>query len=60
MEAVMARERALRHTPVHVSAQKIGYDIAPHDPKSGHLRPITARTDAQRPQLYRVCTRIWE
>jgi hypothetical protein len=35
MEAVMAAERALGNEPADVSAQKIGYDIASHDPKSG-------------------------
>ena len=43
MEAVMAAERALGHVPVDVSAQKIGYDIASHDPKSGHLRFIEVK-----------------
>jgi len=43
MEAVMAAERALGHTPVDVSAEKIGYDIASHDPKSGHLRFIEVK-----------------
>lgn len=43
MEAVMAAERALGHAPVDVSAQKIGYDIASHDPKSGHLRFIEVK-----------------
>src|SRR4051812_27106626 len=43
MEAVMAAERGLGHAPVDVSAQKIGYDIASHDPKSGHLRFIEVK-----------------
>ena len=43
MQAVMAAERALGHEPVDVSAQKIGYDIASHDPKSGHLRFIEVK-----------------
>ncbi len=43
MEAVAAAERALGHVPVDVSAQKIGYDIASHDPKSGHLRFIEVK-----------------
>lgn len=43
MEAVMTAERALGHVPVDVSAQKIGYDIASHDPKSGHLRFIEVK-----------------
>jgi superfamily II DNA or RNA helicase len=43
MQAVMAAERALGHAPVDVSAQKIGYDIASHDPKSGHLRFIEVK-----------------
>lgn len=43
MEAVMAAERALGNAPVDVSAQKIGYDIASHDPKSGHFRFIEVK-----------------
>jgi superfamily II DNA or RNA helicase len=43
MQAVMAAERALGHAPVDVSAQKIGYDIASHDPASGHLRFIEVK-----------------
>ena len=43
MAAVMAAERALGHAPTDVSAQKIGYDIASHDPKSGHLRFIEVK-----------------
>ena len=43
MEAVMATERALGNEPADVSAQKIGYDIASHDPKSGHLRFIEVK-----------------
>lgn len=43
MEAVMAAERALGNVPADVSAQKIGYDIASHDPKSGHLRFIEVK-----------------
>ena len=43
MEAVMAAERALGNEPVDVSAQKIGYDIASHDPRSGHLRFIEVK-----------------
>jgi SNF2 family DNA or RNA helicase len=43
MQAVMAAERALGHEPVDVSAQKIGYDIASHNPKSGHLRFIEVK-----------------
>ena len=43
MQAVMAAERALGHAPVDVSAQKIGYDIASHDPRSGHLRFIEVK-----------------
>ena len=43
MEAVMAAERALGNEPADVSAQKIGYDIASHDPKSGHLRFIEVK-----------------
>lgn len=47
MEAVMAAERAMGHDPVDVSAQKVGYDIASHDPKSGHQRflEVKARID---------------
>jgi superfamily II DNA or RNA helicase len=43
MAAVMAAERGLGHEPVDVSAQKIGYDIASHNPKSGHLRFIEVK-----------------
>ncbi|WP_264802710.1 DUF3883 domain-containing protein, partial [Acetobacter fabarum] len=43
MEAVMAAERSLGNEPADVSAQKIGYDIASHDPKSGHLRFIEVK-----------------
>lgn len=43
MDAVMAAERALGNDPVDVSAQKIGYDIASHDPESGHLRFIEVK-----------------
>ena len=43
MEAVMASERALGNAPVDVSAQKIGYDIASHDPGTGHLRFIEVK-----------------
>ena len=43
MQAVMAAERALGHEPLDVSAQKIGYDIASHSPKSGHLRFIEVK-----------------
>jgi hypothetical protein len=43
MEAVMAAERALGNEPTDVSAQKIGYDIASHDPRAGHLRFIEVK-----------------
>lgn len=43
MQAVMAAERALGHSPIDVSAQKIGYDIASHNPRSGHLRFIEVK-----------------
>ncbi len=43
MEAVMAAELALGHKPVDVSDQKIGYDIASHNSKSGHLRFIEVK-----------------
>jgi SNF2 family DNA or RNA helicase len=43
MAAVMAAEHALGNAPVDVSAQKIGYDIASHDPKAGHLRFIEVK-----------------
>ncbi len=43
MRAVMATERALGHEPVDVSVQKVGYDIASHDPRSGHLRFIEVK-----------------
>lgn len=43
MEAVMAAERALGNEPTDVSSQKIGYDIASYDPRSGHLRFIEVK-----------------
>ncbi len=43
MEAVMQAERALGNAPTDVSAQKIGYDIASHDPDAGHLRFIEVK-----------------
>jgi superfamily II DNA or RNA helicase len=43
MEAVMGAERALGNTPTDVSMQKIGYDIASHDPTTGHLRFIEVK-----------------
>jgi superfamily II DNA or RNA helicase len=43
MEAVMLAERGLGNSPVDVSAQKIGYDIASHDPKTGHFRFIEVK-----------------
>ena len=43
MAAVMSAERALGNDPSDVSAQKIGYDIESHDPKSGHLRFIEVK-----------------
>ena len=49
MEAVMAAERALGNEPADVSAQKIGYDIASHDPKAGHLRFIEVRGGSTAP-----------
>lgn len=39
----MAAERALGNEPADVSAQKIGYDIMSHDPRSGHLRFIEVK-----------------
>ncbi|NMZ24833.1 DUF3883 domain-containing protein [Pseudomonas proteolytica] len=43
MAAVMSVERSLGNAPTDVSAQKIGYDIVSHDPKSGHLRFIEVK-----------------
>jgi superfamily II DNA or RNA helicase len=43
MQAVMAAERALGNEPLDVSAQKIGYDIASHNPTLGHLRFIEVK-----------------
>ena len=43
MNAVLAAERALGNTPADVSAQKVGYDIASHDPKIDHLRFIEVK-----------------
>ena len=39
----MAAERTLGNTPTDVSMQKIGYDIASHDPTTGHLRFIEVK-----------------
>ena len=38
MDAVMAAERALGHSPRDVSAEKKGWDIESQDRQSGHLR----------------------
>jgi hypothetical protein len=43
MHAVMAAERALGHEPIDVSSQKIGYDIASLNRKSGHYRFIEVK-----------------
>lgn len=43
MEAVINAERALGNEPRDVSAQKVGYDIASYDPRSGHLRFIEVK-----------------
>jgi hypothetical protein len=43
MAAVMAAERAAGRRPVDVSAQKLGYDIESHDPKTGNLRFIEVK-----------------
>lgn len=43
MEAVMAAERALGNQPEDVSAQKVGYDIASHDPDADHMRFIEVK-----------------
>jgi superfamily II DNA or RNA helicase len=43
MEAVIKAERALGNEPRDVSAQKVGYDIASFDPRSGHLRFIEVK-----------------
>ncbi|MBA4492442.1 helicase-related protein [Paracoccus sp. S1E-3] len=43
MEAVIKAERALGNEPSDVSAQKVGYDIASYDPRSGHLRFIEVK-----------------
>ena len=43
MRAVMEAERALGNEPIDVSAQKVGYDIASHDPVAGHLRFIEVK-----------------
>ena len=43
MEAVFKAERALGNEPLDVSAQKVGYDIASFDPRSGHLRLIEVK-----------------
>ena len=43
MEAVFKAERALGNEPLDVSAQKVGYDIASFDPRSGHLRFIEVK-----------------
>ena len=43
MDAVIAAERALGNHPRDVSAEKKGYDIESHDPRSGHLRFIEVK-----------------
>jgi superfamily II DNA or RNA helicase len=43
MQAVMAAEKRLGNAPTDVSAQKVGYDIASHDPRAGHLRFIEVK-----------------
>ena len=43
MEAVMAAERALGNDPKDVSTQKVGYDIASLDSKTGHYRFIEVK-----------------
>ncbi|WP_338183524.1 protein NO VEIN domain-containing protein [Thalassospira tepidiphila] len=43
MNAVMAAENALGNVPTDVSAQKVGYDIASFDPRTGHLRFIEVK-----------------
>jgi hypothetical protein len=43
MKAVLEAERSLGNTPTDVSAQKVGYDIASYDPKTGHLRFIEVK-----------------
>ena len=43
MEAVMAAERAAGRRPADVSAQKLGYDIESHDPRTGTLRFIEVK-----------------
>jgi hypothetical protein len=43
MQAVFSAERALGRTPRDVSAQKVGYDIESHDPKTGHLHFIEVK-----------------
>ena len=43
MEAVMAAERSLGNEPRDVSVQKVGYDIASYDPRTGHLRFIEVK-----------------
>ena len=43
MEAVMAHERSLGHTPIDVSAQKKGWDIESRDGGGGPLRLIEVK-----------------
>ena len=43
MEAVMAHERSLGHTPMDVSAQKKGWDIESRDGAGGSLRLIEVK-----------------
>jgi superfamily II DNA or RNA helicase len=43
MEAVMATERSLGHTPRDVSVEKKGWDIESRDPSAGHLRFIEVK-----------------
>ena len=43
MDAVMAAERSLGHTPRDVSIDKLGYDIESKDGKTGRLRFIEVK-----------------
>ena len=47
MDAVMAAERALGHTPREVSAERLGYDIESRENGSGKLRFIEVKGRAE-------------
>jgi len=43
MDAVIAAEQALGNTPRDVSADRVGYDVESHDPRTGRLRFVEVK-----------------